>query len=161
LKTQRSTEHEYEEVTMNGAEIVKKALAEIEKGAIDASTYSEDMTFSGPVPKPIKRDEFITLIKNLVGACPDWNFHARDFTVLGDTVKVTVGITGTQTRTLPGLLPGMEALPPTNKCFMLPEEHLSIKVCRDKICELVADVVPGGGVLGMLMQLGVKLKKAA
>jgi hypothetical protein len=146
---------------MNAQEIVKKALAEIEKGAIDASTYTEDMIFSGPVPKPIKRNEYVTLMKNLVGASPDWNFHARDFTVLGDTVKVTVGITGTQTRTLPGLMPGIPALPPTNKRFILPEEHLSIKVRGDKICELVVDVVPGGGVIGMLAQLGVQLKKAA
>lgn len=146
---------------MNAQEIVKKALAEIEKGVIDASTYTEDMIFSGPVPQPIKRNEYVTLMKNLVGASPDWNFHARDFRVLGDTVKVTVGITGTQTRTLPGLMPGMLVLPPTNKRFILPEEHLSIKVRGDKICELVVDVVPGGGVIGMLSQLGVQLKKAA
>lgn len=154
-------EHEYEEETMNTLEIVKKALAEIEKGTIDASMYSEDMIFSGPVPKPLKRDEYLTLLRNLVGASPDWNFHARNFTVLGDTVKVTVSITGTQTRTLPGLMPGMQALPPTNKRFILPEEHLSIKVCGDKICELVADVVPDGGVIGILTQLGVNIKKAA
>jgi SnoaL-like polyketide cyclase len=146
---------------MNAQEIVKKAFVEIEKGAIDASSYTEDMIFSGPVPQPIKRNEYVTLMKNLVGAFPDWNFHARDFRVLGDTVTVTVGITGTHTRTLPGLMLGMLALPPTNKRFILPEEHLSIKVRGDKICELVADVVPGGGVIGILAQLGVQLKKAA
>jgi hypothetical protein len=146
---------------MKTQEVVKKALIDIEKGAINASTYTEDMVFSGPVPQPMKRDAYVTLIKNLVGASPDWNFHARDFTERGDTVRVTVGITGTQTRTLPGLMPGMQALPPTNKRFTLPEEHLSIKVRGDKIYELVADTVPGGGVMGMLAQLGVQLKKAA
>jgi hypothetical protein len=146
---------------MNTQEIVKKAFAEIEKGVIDASRYTEDMIFSGPVPKPMKRNEYVTLMKNLVGAFPDWNFHAHDFQALGDTIKVTVGITGTHIRTLPGLMPGMLALPPTNKSFILPEEHLSIKVRGDKICELVADVVPGGGVSGILAQLGVQLKKVA
>ena len=146
---------------MKTLEVVKKALTDIEKGAINASTYTEEMVFSGPVPQPMKRDEYVTLLKNLVGASPDWNFHARDFTELGDTVKVTVGITGTQTRTLPGVIPGMQALPPTNKRFSLPEEHLSIKVRGEKISEIVADTVPGGGVMGMLTQLGVQLKKAA
>jgi len=146
---------------MNAQEIAKKALAEIQKGNIDSTTFTEDMIFSGPVPQPLKRNEFVTLMKNLVGASPDWNFHARDITVLGDTVKVTVGITGTQTRTLPGLMPGMQALPPTNKHFILPEEHLSIKVRGDKICEILVDTVPGGGVIGMLTQLGVQLKKVA
>ena len=135
--------------------VVKKALTEIEKGAVNASTYTEDMVFSGPVPQPMNRDAYVTLLKNLVGAYPDWNFHARDFTELGDTVKITVGITGTQTRTLPGIILGMQALSPTNKRFTLPEEHLSVKLRGEKISEIVADTVPGGGVMGMLIQLGV------
>ena len=146
---------------MKAQEVVEKALADIEKGAIDASIYTEDMVFSGPVPRPMKRDEYITLLKNIVSGSPDWNFHARDYKVSGDTVKVTVSITGTQTRILPGLLPGMSALPPTNKRFILPEEHLSLKIRGEKISECIADVVAGGGVLGMLSQLGVQLKKAA
>lgn len=146
---------------MKAQEIVKKALTDIENGAIDAAIYTGDMIFSGPVPQPIKRDEYVTLLKNLVGGCPDWNFHARDFTVSGDTVKVTVAITGTQSRTLPGLMPGMEALTPTNKRFILPEEHISFKVRGDKIFECSVDKVPGGGVMGILTQLGVRLKKAA
>ncbi len=146
---------------MNTLDIVKKALYDMEKGAIDASTYTEDMMLSGPVPKPLNRDDFVSLMKNLVGAAPDWNFHARNFTVRDDVVKVTVSITGTQTRTLPGLMPGMSALSPTNKRFSLPEEHLAFKVRGDKISECVVDAVPGGGVTGILSQLGVKLKKAA
>jgi hypothetical protein len=148
-------------ITMKAQEVVKKALADIEKGAIDASIYTEDMVFSGPVPQPIQRDEYVTLLKKLVEGCPDWNFHASDFSERGDTVKVTVGITGTQTRTLPGLMPGMLALPPTNKSFIIPEEHISFKVRGDKISECVVDKVPGGGVMGILAQLGVQLKKAA
>lgn len=146
---------------MKALDIVEEALADIEKGAIEASTYTEDMFLSGPVPQPMKRYEYVLLMKNLVGACPDWNFRARDFTVLGDTVKVTVSVTGTQTRTLPALMPGMKALPPTNKRFILPEEHISFKVRGDKISECVVDMVPGGGVMGVLAQLGVQLKKAA
>lgn len=37
---------------MNKLAIVKNALADIEKGAIKASSYTEDMTFSGPAPLP-------------------------------------------------------------------------------------------------------------
>jgi hypothetical protein len=155
------THQQKKEVTMNTLDIVKKALLDIEKGTIDASAYTEDMTLSGPVPKPLNRNEYISLMKNLVGAAPDWNFHARNFTVRGDTVKVTVNITGTQTNTLPAIIPGMSALPPTNKRFTLPEEHLAIKVQGDKISETVVDAVPGGGVMGIVSQLGAQLKKAA
>ncbi len=146
---------------MKPQEIVEKALRDVEKGAIDASSYTEDMVFSGPVPKPMNRDEYVTLLKNIVKGCPDWNFHAHAFTVQGDTVKVTINITGTQTKTLPAIIPGMQPLLPTNRHFILPEEHLSLKVRGDKISECIADAVPGGGVMGLLSQLGVQLRKAA
>ena len=143
---------------MDKLEIAKNALAEIEKGAIAASTYTDDMTFelsgaaaaeSRTIPGPHAR--------GLVGAAPDWNFHARDFRVEGDTVHINIGITGTQTRTLSGLMPGMPSVPPTGKQFSLPGEHLDITVRGDKISRVVAQVPPGGGVPGLLKQLGVPL----
>lgn len=146
---------------MKPLDVVKKAFTDIEKGALDRATYTGDLIFSGPVPKPIGRDEYVTLLKNLVGGIPDWNFHARDYTESGDTVKLTIAITGTHTRTLPALMPGMQPLAATKRDIMLPEEHLSVKVRGDQICEIVADIIPGGGVMGLLTQLGVQLKKAA
>jgi hypothetical protein len=146
---------------MRPQEVVEKALRDIEKGAIDASSYTEDMVFSGPVPRPMNRNEYVALLRDIVRGCPDWNFHARDYRVVGDTVKFTINITGTQTKTLAGIIPGMDPLPATNRHFILPEEHLTIKVRGDRISECVADTVPGGGVMGLLSQLGVQLKKAA
>jgi hypothetical protein len=152
---------ERENMIMNALEIVKTALGNMEKGTIRESDYTEDMTFSGPVPKPLKREEYVSLMKNLVAGIPDWNFHARNFSADGDTVRVTVEITGTQTRTLKPVMPGMEALPPTNRKFKLPEEHLTVKVQGDRISEFHADVPANGGLPGILAQLGAPLKKAA
>ena len=146
---------------MNALEIVKTALDNAEKGIIRESDYTEDMTFSGPVPKPLKREEYVSVMKNMIAGIPDWNYHARDFSSDGDTVRATVEISGTQTRTLQPVIPGMSALPPTNKKFKLPKEYLTVKVRGDKICEFHADVPANGGVSGILTQLGVPVKKAA
>jgi predicted ester cyclase len=142
---------------MSALETVKKALTDIEKGTIAASTYTDDMTFSGPVPQPLNRDQYVDLMRALVEAIPDWNFHARDFTADGDTVHVAISITGTQTRTLRGLMPGMPDLPPTGKHAALPPERLSITVRGNQISQIVAQVPPDGGVPGLLKQLGVAL----
>jgi len=142
---------------MNALDIVEKALSDIEKGAIAASTYTDDMIFSGPVPQPLNREQYLGLMKGITAGVPDWNFHAHNLVVQGDTVQVNIKITGRQTRTLPGLMPGMFALPPTNKHFTLPGERLNITVRGDKISKIVAEVPPGGGVPGMLAQLGVTL----
>ncbi len=146
---------------MNALEIVKKTLEKIEKGNIDASDFTEDMTFSGPVPTPLKLDGYVTFIRNTVGGIPDWKFNAHDYKVEGDVVLVKFGITGTHTKTLPALLPGMSAVPATNRRIKLPEQLMKIRVRGDKICEIVGEIPAGGGVWGLLAQLGVTLKKAA
>ncbi len=142
---------------MNSLTLVQKALADIEQCRVDASDYADDMTFTGPMPHPLKRDEYLGLMKAIVDASPDWNFHSRDFALEGDTVHLSVAITGTQTRPLPPLLPGMSPVPPTNKRFALPEEHLEISVREGKIHSIHAYMPPNGGIAGMLAQLGVPL----
>jgi hypothetical protein len=142
---------------MGALEIVKKAISDIENGAIDPSTYTDDMTLSGPVPMPLNREQFVGLMRSLHDGIPDWNFHASNHRVEGDTVHMDVQISGTQTRTLPGLMPGMPDFPASNKHFALGTEQLAITLRGDKACAIVATVPPGGGVLGMLAQLGVPM----
>jgi hypothetical protein len=144
------------EVFMNSLALVQKALNDIENGSIDTSVYTDDMTLIGPMPQPLPRDEYLGLMNAIVSAAPDWKFNSRDFALEDDTVHVTVGITGTQTNTLPPLMPGMSPLPPTNKRFTLPEEHLEISVRGGKIRSVHAYIPPNGGIPGMLAQLGVK-----
>jgi hypothetical protein len=142
---------------MNALDLVKKALIDIEKATVDKSDYTEDMTLIGPLPQPVPRDEYLSLMGAIVSASPDWNFHARDFAVADHIVHLTVGITGTQTKTLPPLMPGMSALPPTNKKFVLPEEHLEITINGGKIAAIRAYMPANGGIPGMLAQLGAPL----
>ena len=40
---------------------------------------------------------------------------------------------------------------------MLPEEHTELTFEGDKIASLASDNVPGGGVPGMLQQIGLQL----
>jgi hypothetical protein len=145
------------EVYMNSLALVQKALDDIEKGSVDASDYTDDMTFTGPMPKPLSRDEYLGLMNAIVCASPDWKFNSRDFALENDTVHITVGITGTQTNTLQPIMPGMSALLPTNKRFTLPEEHLEISVRGGKVRSIHAYVPPNGGIPGMLAQLGAPL----
>jgi hypothetical protein len=140
----------------NAIETVKQALADIEAGNVQASTYTEDLSFSGPVPQPLGLEPYLSLMRALVAASPDWNFHAHGYWQDGDTVTVQIAITGTQTRTLRSLMPGMPELPPTGKRFALPAEELTFTLRGDRICAIQAKVPPGGGVPGMLKQLGVQ-----
>ena len=142
---------------MNATEIVKTGWAAIERGDIPkASTYlAEDFQFSGPVPKPLHKQEFMKMMQALIAGVPDWKFNARNMEAHGHTVEATVQPTGTHTRLLSGLMPGMPDAPPTGKSFKLSPEHVRITLRGDKILSIQTDPVPGGGIPGMLQQLGI------
>ncbi len=94
-----------------------------------------------------------------MNAFPDWSFNLGSLEEQGDKVLATVHITGTHTRDL--LVPGLPPVPATNKRVSLPEEHLEFTFHGDKIASLSSDNVPGGGVPGVLQQIGVPLPSQA
>ena len=144
---------------MNAIDVVKAGLAASEAGQAGrfADMLSDDMVFAGPVPEPVGKREFVGLMTAMVAALPDWKFNAMDFKQNGDQVTVVFQITGTQTGELDLPLPGFPKLPATGRHVSLPKEPTTVTVKDGKIIRLELAVVPGGGVPGVLAQLGVRL----
>jgi predicted ester cyclase len=144
---------------MNKVDVVKQAFAAVEAGDYNKfrNITTDNLMFEGPVPEPMNRDGFFGLQKALVDAIPDWKFNARDFKEMGDKVACTMQIEGTHTRTLnlPPLLSHPEE--PTKKHFKLPQEHIDFTFTGDKISRIHTEPIKGGGVVGILDQLGVKV----
>jgi hypothetical protein len=101
------------------------------------------------------KQEFLAVQSAFQRAFPDWSFHSHDEKEQGDTVRTAVQITGTHTRDLVVPLPGMPPLPATGKHVSLPEEHLTFTFEGETIARLTSDNVPGGGIPGVLAQIGV------
>jgi predicted ester cyclase len=146
-------------IYMNAIEVVKAGIAAAESGDIAKyqTLLADDMVFAGPVPKPLSKQEFIGLQTALISAFPDWKFNASDFKENGDQVVVMVQITGTQTKELSLPMPGLPKIPPTGKHVSLPKEPTTFTVKNGKITRLETSAVAGGGVMGILTQLGVSL----
>ena len=142
---------------MNAINVVKAGLAASESGQTSkfSDSLTDDMVFAGPVPQPVGKREFVGLMTAMVAAMPDWKFNATDFKENGNQVTMTFQITGTQTGELNLPMPGFQKLPPTGKHVSLPKEPTTVTVKDGKISRLEAAVVPGGGVMGVLAQLGV------
>lgn len=124
-----------------------------------ASLLTEDFMFSGPVPRPLGKAEFLGLARALKAALPDWAFHARDFHSDGDQVTFTVQITGTHSGIL-AVIPGVPPVPPTGKSIQLPAEQLMMTVRGNQISRYVVELTPGGGVPGIYAQVGAPLPPA-
>ena len=144
---------------MSGIDIVKAALAAAEAGDFNklSGMLADDMVFAGPVPEPVGKREFIGVQSAMEAGIPDWKFNASDYKENGDKVTVNLQITGTQTKELKLPMPGMAPIPATGKHVSLPKEPATFTVKNGKISRLEVTSVPGGGVMGVLGQLGVSV----
>jgi predicted ester cyclase len=147
---------------MSALDVIKAGLAATAKGdwAQADTLLADDLVFAGPVPEPVGKREFIGIQGALSAAFPDWNFNVMDLKEDGDKVTGVVQITGTHTMPLSLPLPGVPTIPPTGKQIRLPREPISFTVKNGKITRIDATVVPGGGVMGVLAQLGVQIPQS-
>jgi predicted ester cyclase len=144
---------------MTKIETIKAFSAALEAREFEeaASYLADDFVFSGPVPEPIGKQEFIAIESAFENAFEDWSFNSHDEVEHGDKVVAAVKITGTHSHDLVLPMPGVPTIPATHKKVSLPEEHLEFTFKGDKIASLTSDNVPGGGVPGVLQQIGVPL----
>jgi predicted ester cyclase len=144
---------------MNAIDIVKACLAAIETRQTSkfSDSLTDDMVFDGPVPEPVGKREFVGLQTALVAAIPNWKFNATDFKMNGEQVTATFQITGTQTGELSLPMPGFPKFPASGKHVSLPKEAITITLKNGKISRMEAAKVPGGGVGGVLTQLGIPM----
>ena len=142
---------------MTGIEIVKAILAAVEAGDFNKASgmLSDDMVFAGPVPEPVSKREFVGLQIAMQAGIPDWKFNAADLKENGNQVTAVLQITGTQTKELKLPMPGMAPIPATGKHVSLPKEPATFTIKDGKVSRLETAAVPGGGVMGVLAQLGV------
>ncbi len=147
-----------------GSDIVLELLHAEEEKDFDkvAKSLTDDFTFSGPVPKPIGSKEYIEVHRALLNAFPDLRFN---FTIIKEDANEVTGkahLTGTHTGdlTVP-MIPNVGTVHATGRRISLPEEKVHITVKGNKINRFDVDKVPGGGVMGILSQIGVDVHELA
>jgi hypothetical protein len=123
---------------------------------------TNDFMFSGPTPKPIGREDYIEVHRQLLNAIPDWRFN---FTVIKEDENEVTGkvhVTGTHTRDLNlPMIPNLGTVHATGKRISLPEEKVHLKIKGNKISRFDVESVPNGGVMGLLSQVGVDVHELA
>lgn len=147
---------------MNAEEITRAVMTAIEAGDMGtaAGYLSDDFVFSGPVPEPVSGEQWLGLQSLLLAAFPDWSFNLSDVQVTSNGARTTHQITGTHTGDLDLAPLGLPVIPATGKSIKLPVEHAEVTIEGDKAVRLHAEVTPGGGVPGILQQLGVEMPPA-
>jgi hypothetical protein len=142
---------------MNQREIVQALLDSVQRGDFEKakSFLSNDYQFSGPVPEPINAETWLGIHKNLKKAFPDLDYHFHVDGVEGDVTKISAELKGTHSGLLDLTPVGLGVIPATNKSFATPREHGKVTCKGDKVVSWVVDRIEGGGLMGILAQLGI------
>ena len=145
---------------MNPREIVQALLDSVQRGDFEKAKFlvSTDCQFSGPAPKLIKREAWMGMNKNLRKAFPnlDYHFHVDRVDGLdGGTVKVSAELKGTHSGVLDLSPLGLGVTPATHKSFAMPHERYRVTIKGDKVAAWVVEPIEGGGLIGILAQLGI------
>ncbi len=123
---------------MSAVDTVKDFMIALEAKEFDkaASYLSDEFVFSGWTPQP--------------QAVKDVHDLEQE-----DSVKAAIQMTGTQTDgfILPPL--GLPPIPQMARTVSLPEEQWNYTLQDGKIVRIMVHRVPGGGIQGLLQQLGI------
>lgn len=144
---------------MSAVETVRAVIGAIEANdfARARSLLADDFTFGGAVPQPIGPDAWLGIHKAFNAAMLDFSFNASGFREENGGAVCQVQITGTQTRELALPIPGMPPVPATGKHVALPAEPIRVTAQNGKLTTMEVNEVPGGGLPGLLAQLGASL----
>ena len=120
-----------------------------------ASYLSEDFTFSGWTPQPLNKKDFLTVIGGIKTGIPGLIFNLHNIDEQGDTITGTMQIAGYQTDSfiLPPL--GLPPIPQTANSVSLPAEDVKFSLRNTQIASMIVQRTPGGGITGLLRQLGI------
>ena len=127
----------------------------------DWETYdalsTPDFTLKGPAPDPLNKEAFLTWLKSVFAANDDINNNLTVLKPSGDTVECTVQMEGNHTRAWDLSFLGLGVIPASNKAWKNPKEEMIATIRDGKIAKIEVIVPEGGGIPGILAQLGVSM----
>ncbi len=144
---------------MSSAEIVQTFITALQWGDMEVtvSRMADDFVFSGWTPRPLDRGEFLAMHSTLKDAMPDYSFHLSDVQEGDEGVTAFIQITGTQMRDLSLPMFGVPLIRYTGIDISLPQVRTTFLLADEKIREMHVESVPGGGLAGLLQQIGTDL----
>ena len=144
---------------MSNLEIAKRFADLLESRDVKGlqALLTDDFRAKGGV-RELTKQQALGYLQMFFTAFPDVRFGFVDFEEKEDLIQCTSQETGTHLGVLDLKPFGMPvSLPPTGKSFKLPKSINTFRVAGDKVTFYGEEAVKGGGLAGILDQLGVKL----
>jgi ketosteroid isomerase-like protein len=142
------------ETTGSAVDTVRALDSEISGGDLRkiGDYLADDFQFVGVSPQALGKAESIGVWTTLRAAFPDFDHNLAVTREAGAIVYATVEVTGTHTGAF--IVPDGPTIPPTGRKVRNPNERIAITVRAGKVTKWEVEHVPGGGLEGILGQIG-------
>ncbi|GCE19351.1 nuclear transport factor 2 family protein [Dictyobacter kobayashii] len=148
-------------MSANRVEIVKTVIAALQSGdtEVAAAKLADSFTMTGFVTRALNKGQFLSFQDELLAAMPDLSYNLDNVvrTQEANTVSASVILTGTHTHDLELPQFGLEKIAATGIDVSLPQTTLICHVEHDQLTRAEFENVTGGGLVGLLQQLGSEL----
>jgi hypothetical protein len=138
-------------------DIVRAFMTALETNDQDeaANYLSDDFIFSGWTPQTLNKKDFLIIIGGIKSGIPGLIFNLHNVDEQGNTITGTMQIAGYQTASF--VLPpfGLPPIPQTASSVSLPAEDVTFLFGNDQITRMIVQPTAGGGINGLLRQLGI------
>ena len=147
---------------MNKRETVQALMDSVQKGDFEnaKAMLADDFQFSGPIPEPINKEDWLGMNASLKTAFPDLDYHFKVIGTEGDVVRTTSQWSGTHSGSLDLTGLNMGVIPATHKSFVASRDKTRLTVKENKITSWVVEPTQGAGLMEILKQLDVKMPTA-
>jgi len=135
------------------------SLIETDKLSEVGALLSDNFTFSGPMPEAVNSDQWLGLHGKLNVAFPNWKFNLSNVNESEGKVTAVAQITGKNDGQLDLSPIGFPVFDATGKNVSLPQENITVTFDGNKITSIVGEKVEGGGVVGIVSQLGFEIPR--
>ncbi len=144
---------------MNKTELVEEMMTALQSGDLElaSNVMADTFELTGLLPKTLNKRQFLGVQSELLTAMPDFTYNLSALHSHDDGVHASIRISGTQTNDLALPLFGLENIRATGLAVSLPQTQATYQIENDKVVSMNVEAVTGGGLSGLLQQVGAEL----
>lgn len=148
---------------MEANELVMACITALQSGDMDmaASLLADDFVLRGWAEQPIDKGQFLAMQSNLLVAMPDFSYNLSDVHMEGQGIEALIQIRGTNLGNLDLTMLDIAPIQATGLAVELPQVPIRFVTENDTLKEMAMATVAGGGLSGLLQQIGGELPVAS
>lgn len=146
---------------MSATDTVRNFINALEANETEATTkaLADNFMFSGWTPQPLNKKQFLDMISEIKEGIPSLmfnlhNLNEQDSIEQGATVTGNIQVAGYQSDSFEIIVLSLPIIPQLGKSVSLPVEDVTFIVQGEQIARMMVKRAPGGGIEGLLHQLG-------